>query len=542
MELDHSEDLVLLREPARQSPVAVGEWILTRLRGIGAINVVIALGVILSGQVPGWVLGIAPLVAVVVIALGIASWWRLTFRATTEELIVTRGVFSRETMVIPFSKVQSVSIEEGLLQRLFGLVSASIDTAGSALVEFSIHGIQREQAEALRRLASQAHRSAVSRSDSPSDSPSMLGPPSVPAIDGLSPPTGLAPGVGQQVGQRTAALAETVVLAKRTPKELMLIGMLGNPFGGLALLGALFIFADDLIELVGDRLPDVDGSAIQPSTTIAVMVLAAAVTVFLLSWVAIGLRTVVVDWDLVLSSTDQGLSVHAGLLKRRSQSSHLNKVQSIEVTHGPLLRLVGFCRLRLRTIGSGDLVIPGVSAGELAAVRQQVSLPFDAEIDRGISRHLVFQRIRLALYLAVPAGVATAFLNFRVALLWLVLPLLVAFRAFLFHRSFRWDMADGIISRRSGNFFITEIAMSVGKTQKVEVSQSFYQRKRGLSSISISNAEASVHIPMLTLDESQALRDLLLADRSPIDFQAAIWRGATPVDQVGAVLGTPEPK
>ena len=510
MELDHNNDLVLLREPARQSPVAVGEWILARLRGIGAINVAIGVGVLLSGQVPSWVLGIAPLVVVFVVAIGIASWWRLTFRATTEELIVTRGVFSRETMVIPFSKVQSVSIEEGLLQRIFGLVSASIDTAGSALVEFSIHGIQREQAEALRRLASQAHRSA----QTPAGSTSVLAPPSDPAIRGLIPPTGPAPVISQPQEQRTT------VLAKRTPKELMLIGMLGNPFGGLALLGALFIFADDLIEVVGDRLPDVDSSAIQPSSTIAAVVLAVAATVFLLSWVAIGLRTVVVDWDLELSSTEEGLSVAAGLLKRRSQSSRLNKVQSIEVTHGPLLRLVGFCRLRLRTIGSGDLVIPGVSVGELTAIREQVSLPFQPDIDRRVSRHLMFQRVRMALYLAIPAAVATAFLNLRVALIWLVIPLLAASKAFLFHRSFRWDMADGIISRRSGNLFITEIGMATGKTQKVEVSQSFYQRRRGLSSISISNAESSLSIPMLSLDESRALRDLLLA--SPADKSQTI--------------------
>ncbi len=510
MELDHSNDLALLRNPARQSPVAIGEWILTRLRGIGAINMVIGFGLLFSGRIPNWVLGFAPLVAVLVIAIGVGSWWRLTFRATTEELVVTRGIFSRETMVIPFSKVQSVSIEEGLLQRIFGLVSASIDTAGSALVEFSIHGIRREQAEALRRLASQAHRSA----QTPAGSTSVLAPPSDPAIGGLIPPTGPAPVTEQPPEQ------QTTVLAKRTPKELMLIGMLGNPLGGLALLGALVIFADDLVDVVGDRLPDVDSSTIQPSTTIAAAVLAVAAAVFLLSWIAIGLRTVVVDWDLELSSTGQGLRVVAGLLKRRSQSSRLNKVQSIEVTHGPLLRLIGFCRLRLHTIGSGDLIIPGVSVHELAAIREQVSLPFHPDIDRRVSRHLMFQRVRMTLYLTVPAAIATAFLNYRLAVVWLVLPLLIAFKAFLFHRSFRWDLAHGVISRRSGNLFITETGMAVGKTQKVEVSQSFYQRRRDLSSISISNAESSLSIPMLALHESRALRDLLLADSTHIKSQA----------------------
>ncbi len=511
---DDDADLRLLREPTRQSPVAVAEWILTRLRGIGAINVVIGLGLLFSGRIPTWILGFAPLLALLVVAIGIATWWRLTFRATREELIVTRGVFFRDTLTIPFSKVQSVSIEEGLLQRLFGLVSASIDTAGSTEVEFSIHGIQREQAEALRRLASQAHQAVSSPVNStPPDPSSVLGPPSDPAVSGLNPPSAYGLNTRQSVEQ------ETVVLAKRTPQQLMLIGMLGNPFGGLALLGALIVFADDLVELVGDRVPDIDGSAVRPSSTIALMVLVVAAVIFFLSWIAIGLRTVVVDWDMELSSTEDGLRVSAGLLKRRSQSSRLNKVQSIEVTHGPLLRLVGFCRLRLHTIGSGDLVIPGVSVGELTAIREQVSLPFHADIDRRVSRHLMFQRVRMALYLAVPAAVTTAFLNLRVALIWLVLPLLAAFKAFLFHRSFRWDMADGMISRRSGNLFITETGMAVGKTQKVEVSQNFYQRRRGLSSISISNAESSVHIPMLTLDESRALRDLLLADPTDIKSQ-----------------------
>ena len=165
MEPDLATDAAVLAAPARQSPLAVLQIAVTSLRQIGTVNLVVGIGFIVSGRLPSWVLALVPIGGLLLMAVAVASWWRFTFRATTEELIVTQGVIYKKELIIPFSKVQSVTVNEGVMQRIFGLVSASVDTAGSATTEFQIHGVERGQAESLRRLASRAICEATSSSD-----------------------------------------------------------------------------------------------------------------------------------------------------------------------------------------------------------------------------------------------------------------------------------------------------------------------------------------------------------------------------------------
>ncbi len=467
-------DLAILKEPARQSPVVIALTTLGTIRGIGVINFIVAVGLLVSRTLPLWVLALVPLAGLVILASGFATWWRFTFRANNDELVVTQGVISRNTLTIPWAKVQSVSIEEGLLQRLFGLVSASVDTAGGLDVEFAIHGIKRSQADALRRLASHG-------------SPDPKSP-----IELQTRPVGDTP------------------LAVRSPTQLVFLGMLGNPLGGLAVLGAALVFIEDILGLFGLSLPRFDGATVRLSSGLLLKALAVSILVFVLSWLGFGLRTLVVDWGLRLTKNEDAIELRAGLLKRRSQSSHVNKVQSVGVNRGPLLRRIGFSQVSLHTIGSGDFVMPGLTDQELTAVRQLVALPFPARPDRKISHHFVGHRVRLATFVGLLGAIPTAVLDRRFAPAWLLLPLLVAGASQLSYARHRWSISEGVLAKRSGVVFVYETGMSVNKTQSVSVVQSWYQRKRDLASILISNAETRFAIPMLPLQEANDLRDLLL--------------------------------
>ncbi len=491
MEPDLAADAAALAAPTRQSPLAVLQIALTSLRQIGTVNLVVGIGFIVSGRLPSWALAIVPIGGLLLMAAAVASWWRFTFRATNEELVVTQGVLYKKELTIPFVKVQSVTVNEGVMQRIFGLVSASVDTAGSAATEFQIHGIERSQAESLRRLASRANPAA-----------------SAPPLD--SPATGIA-NRGHGQGER--------LLVERSPRDLMVLGLIGNPFAGFALLAGVAFFADDFANVLGIDLPELDDS-FAPSGRQVVIGVVLSILALVVAWLALSLRNIVVNWNFRLTTRQRGLELSAGLLRRRFQASHISKVQSIGVTNGPLLRRAGFSHAILHTIGTGDFTIAGITDSELVAVRDLVGLPFAVRPSRRISTHYITHRLRLASLVAAIGAAGLAFDSWRLAPFWLLLPLFVGVQSWFVQRNFRWEVTSETIQRSTGKLFVAETEAPLGKSQTVRVTQSIYQRKRQLASVAISNAETVIQFPMLPASEAEAVRDLLLAgrnDRQPFD-------------------------
>jgi uncharacterized membrane protein YdbT with pleckstrin-like domain len=57
-------------------------------------------------------------------------WKNYTFEVGPEKITVTRGVIGKRIMNIPYERVQNVNIYRGVLERIFGLFSVEIETAG----------------------------------------------------------------------------------------------------------------------------------------------------------------------------------------------------------------------------------------------------------------------------------------------------------------------------------------------------------------------------------------------------------------------------
>src|SRR5699024_4344576 len=73
-----------------------------------------------------------------------------------EEFVLEKGVFSTNTINIPFDKIQQVDLKRSILQRMIGVYSLVVDTAGSKGDEISIRAISEEKANALSSLLTKA--------------------------------------------------------------------------------------------------------------------------------------------------------------------------------------------------------------------------------------------------------------------------------------------------------------------------------------------------------------------------------------------------
>ncbi|MDE1798052.1 MAG: PH domain-containing protein [Candidatus Micrarchaeota archaeon] len=74
------------------------------------------------------------------------EYMSFTYELTETEFIIRQGVFTRDTIVIPYNRIQNVNTHRTLLERLLGLASLQIETAGTNLSasEGTLPGVSRK--------------------------------------------------------------------------------------------------------------------------------------------------------------------------------------------------------------------------------------------------------------------------------------------------------------------------------------------------------------------------------------------------------------
>lgn len=77
---------------------------------------------------------------------------RRGFAVREKDILYRSGIIAITTTLIPFSRIQHISLEEGLFSRLFHLGQLSIFTAGGSSGSLHIPGIEIEQARQIKEL------------------------------------------------------------------------------------------------------------------------------------------------------------------------------------------------------------------------------------------------------------------------------------------------------------------------------------------------------------------------------------------------------
>ena len=72
------------------------------------------------------------------------------YRLFDKNLTFRSGVLVHTEVVVPFSRIQHVEIDEGPLERFFGLATLSIYTAGDSGKDLKINGLEVEKAQEIK--------------------------------------------------------------------------------------------------------------------------------------------------------------------------------------------------------------------------------------------------------------------------------------------------------------------------------------------------------------------------------------------------------
>lgn len=110
-----------------------------------------------TGHLPRGVWLIPALVLAVVIARVPLRRFRATgYSVGANRLRIVRGLLVRRDTTVPFGRVQHIDVRQGPLERLYGLATLTVHTAGTHNASVHLPGLGHEDAVAMRQ-AIRAH-------------------------------------------------------------------------------------------------------------------------------------------------------------------------------------------------------------------------------------------------------------------------------------------------------------------------------------------------------------------------------------------------
>lgn len=125
-------------------------WVLTSLligMVIGGIFAVFSYAALQMALVSGIVFMVPPLLMTVYSLKRYRNWF---FQVNEDYLEINHGVLRKVSAVIPYVRVQHIDTNRGPLERVLGLASVRVYTAGSKGADMRIPGLSRERAERMQ--------------------------------------------------------------------------------------------------------------------------------------------------------------------------------------------------------------------------------------------------------------------------------------------------------------------------------------------------------------------------------------------------------
>lgn len=117
---------------------------------IGAVGLELALQEKIGMQPGAVMVPVIALAAIVLMFLPQRKWKRWGYSGADEQLRVARGWLVRTDTIVPFKRIQHIDVGQGPVERLFGLASLTVHTAGTHNSIVTLPGLTRADAEAMR--------------------------------------------------------------------------------------------------------------------------------------------------------------------------------------------------------------------------------------------------------------------------------------------------------------------------------------------------------------------------------------------------------
>jgi putative membrane protein len=423
------------------------------------------------------------------------------YRITDDSVLIREGVLKKTQIDIKFDRVQAINTRQSFIFRAFGLVTIMLDTAGSGKQEGHIPAVKTAVSDSLKE---RIQRTAPARSD----------------IDEA----------GNDEGDESGHKGTPRRLLWLRARDIVRIGLSSNR----ALI--FLVFLGPLLEQLGSTVEEgieegiengsLAADVAQAGVTIGVgyvFMIAFAVLLFLIAASVIGAFLRYHRFELV--SDNHVLRSTGGLLTRHEHSINLTKVQTVVVQQNIMLRLFRRFRLQARQASSGkakaskSFIIPLCRADQLADLAGEIFgeeyrgavldpaatdfLPVAIQYFRTRALLIgVLPAVALTLALATPTGFYSLLI-----LLWIPAAAYVSWRQF---KGYGISIANDGLAVRRGFLGYQVNSFLHRKVQRISLTQTTLQRRKGLATLRFYLASGSIKLPYVDFQKACQLRDYVL--------------------------------
>lgn len=100
---------------------------------------------------PGLILGPISVIALfVILRLPVRRFVARGYNMSADRLRVVRGIWWRSDSVVPFGRVQHIDVDQGPLERMYGIATITLHTAGTHNASVALPGLEEQLARDMR--------------------------------------------------------------------------------------------------------------------------------------------------------------------------------------------------------------------------------------------------------------------------------------------------------------------------------------------------------------------------------------------------------
>ena len=425
-----------------------------------------------------------------ILGFSILSFFRFKFHVdyTNSEFVLQKGVFQTALITIPFSKIQQVYFKRSLLQRVIGVYSVILDTAGSSTQEINIKALSETEAKALQKILMRAVQSE--QNEEPDTRPGA------PAAD---------------------ALKDTVWTHKLSIFTLFKLGLTSNYFRGVWLI---LIFLITIYQQLGDfhlveeeqYREGLQGYFEAYSKPFELFMLTAFVFVgvFVLGIIISSLEIFIKYFDLTLKQTRNSLELEMGLKTNTKISLKPRRVQLMRVVTNPVQKRLNLNEAEIAIASSQDdlqktkISIPGLQRTQLERVKNFL---FTHRMVPGrVFKPAYIFYLRLIVFAGMPLLLTGIVASIMVPNYMLEISLvlggiyagLVLPYQFFWYRALSLEITPEFVIKRKGVWTQKTEIIELYKLQAVSVDQPIWYKKRGLFNYTFHTAGGDISFPITT--------------------------------------------
>ncbi|PSP53423.1 hypothetical protein BRC74_04105 [Halobacteriales archaeon QH_7_68_42] len=433
-------------------------------QGIGIVVFLFFVGVPgLTGALgpEGGLLGLVGIVAFASLFVGyfFAYYRRYEYELTADTFDIRSGVLSRREREIPLRRIQNVDISQSVTQRILGIASVSLETAGGGETEAQLQYVGEDEAE---RLQSEVSRLRQATEASPDDADA----------------------------EAVEAPAETVFAISE--RELGVLALVSTDFRVVSLIffaGSIFgPSAFDRFEPVFFGPESVLGVLFGPIAAIASIVVLG---------IFAGAVSAARYYGFTLTRSEEELRYERGLLQKYSGTIPLSKVQTISMRENVLARRLGYAALHIETAGhvasggegggGSQSAVPLAERGRVRKLARSIEdAPLD-EFERPPKRARERYAVRYSLVVFLLTGLLYLGSTATDLLGYWYLPLaglvLVPVAAHLKWKHRGYHLAENHVVTRNGFWSRTTKVVPYHRVQTTVSTETVFQRRRDLGTV-----------------------------------------------------------